>query len=82
VFVTDGIYNDTLTVSKRTVNDALQAAIEQAFINLVQDESDLPGDDATFATVADIFSVYSHEGYVLADDADYDGAREANALIA
>ncbi len=82
VFVTEGIYNDTVTVSKRTVDNDLQAAIEQAFINLVQDTTDLPGDDATFAVVKDIFTVYSHEGYALADDADYDGARAANALIA
>jgi phosphonate transport system substrate-binding protein len=81
VFVTEGIYNDTVTVSKRTVDNDLQAAIEQAFINLVQDTTDLPGDDATFAVVKDIFSVYSHEGYALADDSDYDGARAANALI-
>ncbi len=82
VFVTEGIYNDTVTVSKRTVDNDLQAAIEQAFINLVQDTTDLPGDDATFVVVKDIFKVYSHEGYALADDADYDGARAANALIA
>lgn len=82
VFVTEGIYNDTVTVSKRTIDNDLQAAIEQAFINLVQDTSDLPGEDATFAVVKDIFKVYSHEGYALADDADYDGARAANALIA
>lgn len=81
VFVTDGIYNDTVTVSKATIDDELQAAIEQAFINLVQDDTDLPGDDATFATVKDIFKVYSHEGYIRADDADYDGAREANDLV-
>jgi phosphonate transport system substrate-binding protein len=84
VFVTDGIYNDTVTVSKRTVDDALQAAIEQAFINLVNDATPLVGisnSETTFLTVKNIFSVYSHEGYAIADDADYDGARAANALI-
>lgn len=81
VFVTEGIYNDTVTVSKRTVDDALQEAIEQAFINLVQDETDLPGDDEVFVVVKDIFSVYSHQGYARAQDSDYDGARAANALI-
>lgn len=84
VFVTDGIYNDTVTVSKRTVDDALQAAIEQAFINLVADDTPLVGissSETTFLTVKDIFKVYSHEGYAVADDADYDGARAANALI-
>jgi phosphonate transport system substrate-binding protein len=84
VFVTDGIYNDTVTVSKRTVDDALQAAIEKAFINLVKDATPLVGissSETTFLTVKDIFKVYSHEGYAVADDADYDGARAANALI-
>jgi phosphonate transport system substrate-binding protein len=84
VFVTDGIYNDTVTVSKRTVDDELQAAIAQAFINLVKDTTPLvgiPTSETTFLKVKDIFSVYSHEGYAVADDSDYDGARAANALI-
>ena len=81
VFVTPGIYNDTITVSKATVDDDLQAAIETAFINLVTDMTPLanPADD--FEVVADIFSVYSHEGYVRANDEDYDVSREANAIV-
>jgi phosphonate transport system substrate-binding protein len=82
VFVTEGIYNDTVSISKVTVDDELKAAIQQAFINLVADASDLPGEDSTFVTVKDIFKVYSHEGYVIGTDSDYDGARAANALIA
>jgi len=83
VFVSEGIYNDTITVSKATVDDDLQAAISQAFINLVSDQTALadPDPDNGFEVVADIFSVYSHEGYMLADDSDYDGARAADALI-
>ncbi|MDD3477930.1 MAG: PhnD/SsuA/transferrin family substrate-binding protein [Candidatus Izemoplasmatales bacterium] len=81
VFVTDGIYNETITVSKKTVDDDLQAAIEQAFINLVNDTTALTNPTDYFAVVKDIFKVYSHEGYVRADDSDYDGARAANALI-
>jgi phosphonate transport system substrate-binding protein len=81
VFVTDGIYNDTITVSKATVDDALQAAIAQAFINLVKDETALAKPAGIFALVKDIFKVYSHEGYLIAKDSDYDGARAANELL-
>jgi len=81
VFVTDGIYNDTITVSKRTVDADLQAAIEQAFINLVNDTTALAKPAGIFAEVRDIFKVYSHEGYMRADDSDYDGARAASALV-
>jgi phosphonate transport system substrate-binding protein len=81
VFVTPGVYNDTITVSKATVDDDLQAAIEQAFINLVQDTTPLEDPSGDFQVVADIFSVYSHEGYVKADDEDYDVAREANRIV-
>ncbi|MCK4551541.1 MAG: PhnD/SsuA/transferrin family substrate-binding protein [Tenericutes bacterium] len=81
VFVTPGVYNDTVTVSKKTVDDDLQTAIEQAFINLVQDTTPLDDPTDNFAVVKDIFSVYSHEGYVVADDSDYDVAREANEIV-
>lgn len=81
VFVTEGVYNDTITVSKKTVDDDLQEAIEQAFINLVSDETALASPSGMFQMVKDIFAVYSHEGYQRADDSDYDGARAANELI-
>ena len=81
VFVTDKIYNDTITVSKRTVDDDLQRAIEQAFINLVNDSTALAKPAGMFQMVKDIFKVYSHEGYSLADDSDYDSARAANDFV-
>jgi phosphonate transport system substrate-binding protein len=81
VFVTDGVFNDTITVSKATIDDDLQAAISQAFINLVQDTTPLENSTEYFQVVKDIFKVYSHEGYVLADDSDYDVAREANEIV-
>ncbi|MBI9010431.1 MAG: PhnD/SsuA/transferrin family substrate-binding protein [Tenericutes bacterium] len=81
VFVSPGVYNDTITVSKKTVDADLQEAIEQAFINLVNDMTALAKPSGDFNVVADIFSVYSHEGYVLADDEDYDVAREANEIV-
>lgn len=81
VFVTDGIYNDTVTVSKATVDDALQAAIAQAFINLVKNQTALAAPAGMFNVIADIFKVYSHEGYLIAKDSDYDGARAANDFL-
>ncbi|MBN2300035.1 MAG: PhnD/SsuA/transferrin family substrate-binding protein [Acholeplasmataceae bacterium] len=83
VFVTDKIYNDTITVSKKTVDDDLQAAIEQAFINLVADTTPLSPVDSSgyFVTTKDIFKVYSHEGYVIADDSDYDLERAAAEIV-
>lgn len=84
VFVTAPIYNDTITVSKVSVDDDLQDAIAEAFINLVQDETALTGvsnTETTFLKVKDIFKVYSHEGYALADDADYDNERLAQEII-
>lgn len=81
VFVTPGVYNDTITVSKATVDDDLQAAIETAFMNLVKDQTPLEKPAGDFQVVADIFSVYSHQGYVKADDEDYDTAREANRIV-
>lgn len=70
VLVTDGIYNDTISISKISVDEALALALQQAFINLI----------STDAGKA-VFAVYSHEGYVEADDSDYDVEREAQASL-
>ena len=66
--VTDGIYNDTVAISKRSpyYTDELKAALQQCFINIINTEKG-----------KEIFGVYSHAGYAIATDADYDGAREA-----
>ena len=85
VFVTPGIYNDTVTVSKVTVDAALKTAIQTAFKNLVKDETALTGVSATetmFLKVKDIFKVYSHEGYKDAKDSDYDNERKAQDILA
>jgi len=81
IFVTDGVYNDTITVSKVTVDDALQAAIEQAFVNLIQDTTPLSNPSGIFQMVKDIFKVYSYEGFAIADDSDYDVTRAALELL-
>ena len=66
--VTDGIYNDTVAVSKESpfYTPELMAALQDCFINIISTDEGKA-----------IFSVYSHTGYAVATDADYDGARAA-----
>ena len=71
--VTDGIYNDTVAISKRSpyYTDELKEALQQCFINIISTEKG-----------KEIFGVYSHAGYAVATDSDYDGAREALKAVA
>ena len=71
--VTDGIYNDTVAVSKESpfYTPELMAALQDCFINIISTDEGKA-----------IFSVYSHTGYAKAVDSDYDGARAALALVA
>lgn len=71
--VTEGIYNDTVAVSKASpyYTDEMKAALQECFINIINSEEGKA-----------IFDVYSHTGYAKAVDSDYDGARAALALIA
>ena len=71
--VTDGIYNDTVAVSKESpyYTPELVEALQNCFINIINTEEGKA-----------IFDVYSHTGYAVATDADYDGARQALALAA
>lgn len=66
--VTDGIYNDTVAVSKDSpfYTEEMKAALQDCFINIINTEEGKA-----------IFDVYSHAGYAKAVDADYDGARAA-----
>ena len=67
--VTDGIYNDTVAITKakpEIYNEKFIAAIQNALINVISSEEGQA-----------IFSVYSHTGYAKAVDSDYDGARAA-----
>lgn len=70
--VTDGIYNDTISVTKdsRVMNEELKAAIQQAFINIVNTEEG-----------KEIIAIYSHNGYEIGEDKNYDAEREAQKLI-
>ncbi len=66
--VTEGIYNDTVAISKESpfYSHELKAALQDCFINIISTEEGKA-----------IFDVYSHAGYAKAVDADYDGARAA-----
>ncbi len=71
--VTDGIYNDTISVTRddSVMTDDLKEALQQAFINIGNSEEGKP-----------IIAIYNHNGYALAKDSDYDGARAAAAIVA
>ena len=69
--VTEGIYNDTISVTKDpSMTPELKEAIQKAFINIGNTEEGQK-----------IISIYSHKGYEIADDANYDGERHAQELI-
>lgn len=67
--VTAPIYNDTVSITKANpavYNPEFIKAMQTALINIIGTEEGKA-----------IFSVYSHNGYALATDTDYDGARKA-----
>lgn len=71
--VTEGIYNDTVAITKANAdvyNPEFIKAIQNALIKVVNTPEG-----------KEIFSVYSHTGYAVATDADYDGARLALQAI-
>lgn len=67
--VTANIYNDTISISNVNIDERLEMALTLAFINIANTEAGLA-----------VMEVYSHEGYVIADDSDYDDARTASDL--
>ncbi|QGH32969.1 PhnD/SsuA/transferrin family substrate-binding protein [Gracilibacillus salitolerans] len=70
--VTSGIYNDTISVSKNSekMDEDLKSAIQQAFMNIAKTEEG-----------KEVISIYNHEGYQEATDADYDKEREAQEMV-
>ena len=71
--VTEGIYNDTVAITTQNAavyNPEFIAAMQNALINIINTEEG-----------AAIFAVYSHTGYAVATDADYDGARMALTAV-
>ena len=70
IIVTPGIFNDTIAVSNATVNAQLKEDLQTAFIELVGTEDGLA-----------VFAVYSHTGYAIVTDEDYEAARIAQAIV-
>lgn len=72
IAVTQGIYNDTISVSKNSsiMTDELKTALQNAFISIAQTEEG-----------KNVIAVYSHEGYQVAQSSDYDGERKAQEII-
>ena len=71
--VTDGIYNDTVAVTTANAdiyNPEFINALQTALINIINTEEGKA-----------IFNVYSHTGYAIATDADYNGARTALTAV-
>ena len=71
--VTEGIYNDTVSITKanpEVYNEEFITAMQNALISVINTPE---GPEA--------FSVYSHTGYAVAQDSDYDGARAALQVV-
>jgi len=70
--VTPPIYNDTVSVSKHSpiMNDELKKALQEAFIAISETEEG-----------KQVIAIYSHEGYQIAKDSDYDNERKAQEFI-
>ena len=71
--VTPGIYNDTVAVTTakpEIYNPEFISALQTALINIINTDEG-----------KDIFYVYSHTGYAIAHDSDYDGARQALSVV-
>jgi phosphonate transport system substrate-binding protein len=70
VMVTDGIFNDTISVSTVSVSPALREALAKAFINIINTPAG-----------KEIFKIYNHDGYQRVTDADYEAARIAQQIL-
>ncbi len=70
--VTPAIYNDTVSVSKNSeiMTDELKTALQQAFINIGKTDEG-----------KQVISVYSHMGYQVAKDSDYNNERKAQEIV-
>ena len=70
--VTDGIYNDTVAISKESpyYTPEIVEALQNCFINIINTDEGKA-----------IFDIYSHTGYAKAVDSDYDNSRIAMQLL-
>ncbi|MDR2821937.1 MAG: PhnD/SsuA/transferrin family substrate-binding protein [Acholeplasmatales bacterium] len=67
IAMTIGIYNDTVSV-RSSLSASLIEKLQNAFINITSDQ--------TSEGAKAIYKIYSHTGYVIAKDSDYNGERE------
>ncbi len=70
IIVTPGIFNDTIAVSNKTVNSQLKKDLQDVFKALVATPEGLA-----------VFAVYSHTGYAIVSDEDYEPARIAQSIV-
>jgi phosphonate transport system substrate-binding protein len=70
IIVTDGIFNDTISVSTTSVTPELREALAKAFINIINTPAG-----------KEIFAIYNHDGYKRVTDADYEAARIAQEIL-
>jgi phosphonate transport system substrate-binding protein len=77
VAITDGIYNDTISV-RSNLSDEKKAAVKTAFQKAVNDGIELDKNSNEYKESGNylLYQVYSHTGYTLAKDADFNGERE------
>lgn len=70
--VTPGIYNDTISVSKNVdfIDEDFKKALQNAFIKIGNTEEG-----------KEVISIYSHNGYEIGVDSNYDSEREAQEII-
>lgn len=70
--VTPKIYNDTISVSKKSpiMDDAFKKALQTAFINIAKTDEGKK-----------VIAIYSHEGYQAAKSPDYDNERKAQEFL-
>lgn len=70
--VMPAIYNDTISVSKNSpiMTDELKQALQTAFINIGNSDAG-----------KEVIAIYSHGGYQVAKDSDYDNERKAQELV-
>lgn len=70
--VTDPIYNDTVSVSKKSpkMTDELKEAIANSFIELAKTDEG-----------KEVIKIYNHEGYEKSKSEDYDKERQAQQIM-
>ncbi|TFG82312.1 MAG: phosphonate ABC transporter substrate-binding protein, partial [Erysipelotrichales bacterium] len=72
LFVTAGVMNDTISVAPASdqITDKFIKALQESFIEIAQTEA---GKGA--------IAIYSHEGYKVVTDADYEATRKAAEVL-